>query len=120
MEELKLKALCEYFNCEEEEIEVMDYSDSAFEYDGGEYKILTDEEADEEEKEQLECYLEDIIYSEIPEWAKPYFNEGEWIKDNSGYDRGGHIAYYDGNEIEITTVNEETGETEYFYLYRTN
>jgi len=79
---------------------------------GGRYLlVLTDDEADDAEDAELDSYLEEIIYSEIPEYLRRYFNDEEWKSDNSGC-RGENLAHYDGQEREYRVDNEV------IYIYR--
>lgn len=119
MEELRMKAFCEHFGCTEEEVEVDNYNGCCFNYNDCEYLILTDDEADEEEKERLDDYLENCLLPELPEWCHRYFDEEEWYKDNKGWDRPSWISSYDGEETEVSVKSEE-GNSVYFYIYRIN
>lgn len=119
MEELRMKAFCEHFGCTEEEVEVDNYNGCCFNYDDCEYLILTDEEAEEEEKRCLENYLEECLLPELPDWCHKYFDKEEWFADNKGWDRPSWIATYDGEEIEVSVKSEE-GNSIYFYIYRIN
>lgn len=122
MEELRMKAFCEHFECTEEEVEIDNYNGCCFNYDDCEYLILTDDEADEEEKRCLENYVEGCLLPELPEWCHRYFNEEEWCKDNKGlYYRPSWIAAYDGHEIEVIIKdNDGDGYNNHFYIYRIN
>lgn len=79
---------------------------------GGQYlRVLTDDEADDAEDAELDYYLEEVIYSEIPEYLRRYFNDEEWKSDNSGC-RGENLAHYDGQEREYKVDDE------LIYIYR--
>lgn len=114
MEELKIKAFCEYANCEEEDLNVYG---NTLEYDGETWLILTNEEANEAEEEILEEDLNCILQNRsIPEWVERYFDRESWIEDNKG-ERGDIISTRNGVEVEMITENEN-GNLEYFYGYR--
>lgn len=80
--------------------------------DKNDYLVLTDDEADEKTEEYLENYLEDIILPELNPTAQQYFDEKEWIEDNSS-DRGSCLSSRDGCEY-CETINGTT-----YYIYRT-
>lgn len=68
---------------------------------GGEYLVLTDEEADELWDEYLEQYIDDCILPEVPESSQQYFNREAWKRDARVDGRGHTISPYDGNETEV-------------------
>lgn len=71
----KKTALAQYLGIEEDEIE--DLSDDEFETSEGDYKVLTDEEADNECHDILEMYLDDMGL----ETFTPSFQD--WIINNA-------------------------------------
>ena len=83
-----------------------------FRYYNEDYLVLTDEEADEEEDERLNNYLEELVYSEIPEHLREYFDEEAWKRDARMDGRGHTLSSYDGCEY------EETVEGTTYYIYR--
>ena len=84
------------------------------EYEGREYLVCTDEEADELHDEHLEWYIDECILPELHKAYRNYFDRESW-KDDQGYDgRGGCLAGYDGCE------NEEKVNSTTYYIYRTN
>lgn len=84
------------------------------EVDNGQYRVLIDEEADEEGASQLDEYIEEVILPEIPEYLQNYFDAERW-KNDAEYDGRAHnIATYDGEE------NSETVNGTEYYIYRTN
>lgn len=114
METLRLNALALHLGVDLEELNVSAYDEKTVEYGDKEYLVVTDEEADELWEQDLDNYLEECIYPELPEFARNYFDEESW-KDDARYDGRAHsLARYDGNE-EYVTVNE----TE-MYIYRVN
>lgn len=76
------------------------------------YNVYTDEEADEAWEESLKHYCEEFVISELPDSAKYYFNEEEWIEDAKMYGRGHALGTYDGNEY------EETVKGTTYYLFK--
>jgi hypothetical protein len=90
-----------------------------FEYDGAEYAVLSEDDADAAWDEALDCYLEDCVLCELPETARNYFDEEKWKRDtriNNG--RGRSLNSYDGGEDEVTL--DVGGKVEWFCVYRTN
>lgn len=80
-----------------------------FEYEGAEYLVLTDEEADEAFSEAVESYVDDC--TDIPSNIRPYFDMEAFKNDVEAYDgRGRSLASYDGEEREFGR----------FFIYRTN
>ena len=108
----RIKALAQHLDCKKSEVEHL--YDNTFEAEGGEYLVVTDEEADELWEESLDSYLEDCIYPELQGNLQIYFDDEAW-KVDARYDGRGHsLSSYDGHE-NYETVKEET-----FYIYRTN
>ena len=117
MDELKIKAFCEYFNCADEDDIEIKYN-NCLEYEGGEWLVLTNEEARDAVQEYWEEYLEEMLHwSDVPEWAYPYFNKELWIEDQELGDRGPALSSYNGEEVEISTLTEN-GNLVYFYMYQ--
>jgi hypothetical protein len=77
----------------------------------GEYRVLTDDEADDAEREYLDDLFDQIV--EVPSHLQNYVDKDKWIDDNSG-NRGENLNGYDGNEEEV----EFEGTT--YYIYRNN
>lgn len=76
MEEEKIKALAEFLGCDPSEI--TDNGHNEFEHsDGGTYKVLTDEEADEDFKDYEESLWDDIGLDSFTDWFK------DWIIENA-------------------------------------
>ena len=88
--------------------------DNTYSYGNKEFLVLTDEEADEEEDRQLDNYLEECIYPELPENMRYYFDDEKWKRDAKMDGRGHIISMYDGCEH-----NEDVNDTTY-YIYRMN
>ncbi len=81
----------------------------------GEYRILTDTEADEAWNESIDSYIDDCILPDVPENVKDYLDIDRMANDiQREGSRGQQLNYYDGYEHDI----EFNGCT--FYIYRTN
>lgn len=94
------------------------YGDYNYEYGNQEYLVMTNDEADDHERERVEsiiqeCYI-DVYSREMKD--NPiihYIDLDRWI-DDWCKDRGNNIASYDGREY----YKEVNGET--YYIYRIN
>ena len=75
------------------------------------YKVLTDDEADDTLKAYAQNYYDDIIESEIPLYLKSYFDEYRWISDYIAEANRGEALSSDGYEHEYQLL----GQT--FYIY---
>jgi hypothetical protein len=147
-QELKIKALAQYLECEADEISETRHDDCLFDAPGGEYLVLTDEEADEKTaeyiKDSLWAFKASFILSEcgLPldlEEAIQTFQENKCESANDALlalvertctldsftqsaisvdGRGHFLATYDSNENEETVVDNDDEQT--FYIYRTN
>lgn len=83
---------------------------------GGDYAVMTDDEADAAWEESLDSYLDEVVIPEVPDEIGRYFDREQW-KEDARYDgRGQSLSSYDGDEHEVE--DPETGET--FYIYREN
>ena len=113
VEKEKQEALDEAINDFRNELDniVEDY-DNRFSYHNKEFLVLTDSEADEEEDRQLDNYLEECIYPELPENVRYYFDDEKWKRDARMDGRGHIISSYDGAEYE-----EKVNDT-WYYIYR--
>jgi len=136
--EQRVEALAKYLGCSVDEIVTGHYADE-FEACGGEYLVLTDDEADDKAREYIEgslwAFSASFIAShstkgwsnacvkalekmqgELCEDANPIVEAlindmDHFVRDAIGADGRGHfISQYDGEE------NEEGA----FYIYRTN
>lgn len=76
----KEAALAAYLDISEEDIDCL--SDDQFEAQGGEYLVLTDNEADDLFKASLEEYF-DYALQEVPEHFRPYVDFDYWSRDAS-------------------------------------
>lgn len=78
------------------------------------YKVYTNDEANEAWDDSLDSYIEDCILPEIPEQYRFYFDCEGWKSDAESDGRGHSLSCYDGKEYE----EEVNGET--YYIYRIN
>jgi len=96
----RLEALAEVLEVDAEEILESPYRDETFEVNGGEYLVVTEEEANILWDESLENYIEDCIVPELPEAFRGYFDYEAWKRDARFDGRGHSLASYDGEELE--------------------
>ena len=75
------------------------------------YKVLTDDEAEDTFKQYAQNYYEDIIEQEIPVYLRRYFDEDAWISDYINEADRGEALSSNGNEYEYQLL----GQT--FYIY---
>ena len=78
----------------------------------GEYLVLTDEEADEWEREGLEQLFDEMTHG-VPEHLKRFMDSDAYVEEYSG-NRGENINGYDGTEESITFDGVE------YFIYRNN
>ena len=91
-------------------MEHADYDWNQAEYEiGSNFKVLTDDEATKAFDDSVESSVDDVI-AELPKHLQRYFDREEYIYDNFD-DRGAQLAYYDGQEHEVT-INGTT-----YYIY---
>lgn len=88
--------------------------DKIFTYGREEYLVLTDDEADERFEDELETYIEDCIWPEIPNYLREYFDKERWKEDARCDGRGRSLAHHDGEE------NDWYSDycSERYYIYR--
>lgn len=82
--------------------------------DGCDYLAGTDDEMDILWDEDLDNYLEECIYPELPNNMRFYFDDETWKEDARFDGRAHSLARYDGNEHKINFNGED------YYFYRTN
>lgn len=75
------------------------------------YKVLTDDEADDAIYQYAQNYYNDIIEPEIPEYLRRYFDEDLWISDYIDEADRSDVLSSDGREHEYQLL----GQT--FYIY---
>jgi hypothetical protein len=90
------------------------YDSDIFEYGDQEYRVLTNDEADDANDESIESYIDDCILPELPEQYRRYFDNEAFKADARNDGRGHNLATYDGHE-NYKNVNGVT-----YYIYRTN
>lgn len=112
----KQRALAVFLECDPDEITESTYDDCLFEHGQSEYLVCTEEEANQKWEEQLDSYLEDCVYPELPESMRNYFDDDAWKRDARMDGRGHAIASYDGDESDAK--DPQTGES--FVIFRMN
>lgn len=110
----RLEALGKHLDADILDIDVSRYGDNVFEYGGADYLVVTDDEADELWEQELENYLEECVYPELPENMRNYFDDDAWKRDARMDGRRHSLNRYDGCEYDETS--DGTGET--YYIYR--
>jgi len=102
-------------SCGDLDLEINEeYGDNIFGYNGEEYLVVTDDEADDLWEAELDNYIDEIILPELNERYRMYFDNEAWKNDARGDGRAHSLNHYDGNE-DTETVDNET-----FYIYRQN
>lgn len=86
-------------------------SDHEYSIQGIDYLICDDETAEEKFNEAVESYIDECVFSQMPEQYHCYFDTEKFINDCRYDGRGRELNYYDGNEEDQTVF----GETFYFY-----
>lgn len=110
----KVLALAEHLGVEPSEIEESGYDENYLTYGKRQYIVVTDSEADRLWEEDLDNYLEECVYPELPENMRNYFDDEKWKHDARMDGRAHNLGRYDGNEYEVK-VNDE-----WYYIYRQN
>lgn len=75
------------------------------------YKVLTNDEANDAFKQYAQNYYDDIIEPEIPEYLRYYFDEDLWISDYIDETYRGDALSSDGYEHRYTVLDNT------FYIY---
>jgi len=124
IEQQKAFALAQHLQIEPAEDETLDdylaqivstdHTPELFEADGGEYLVLTDDEAEEKWNEALDNYIDECIFPELPESFRFYFDYEKWKSDAKMDGRGHSLSSYDGEEHEERINGID------FYIYRVN
>jgi len=144
--EIKSKALADFLGCEADDVFEATYGDETFEAEGGEYLVLTDEEADDAARERISESLWAfnasfiVAHADLPSEAEEMirgFQEAKcegandtirgmikdldhFVNDAVACDGRGHfLAGYDGEENEAV-VTAEDGTRTYLFIFRTN
>lgn len=117
MESKKLIALLDLFaDADIESIDIQD--DKTVEVDGSEYKILTDEEADEEFRDYQQSLMDDLGIESFTEWAREHilmnFVDEDWFNEamRESYESYVEDISREGNRLaeeieEVGAVSEE-------------
>lgn len=119
IEDLKLQALVQFLNLDEDSFTEEDYAITpygSFEIDGDEYKVLDEEELLEEIRENIIDSLDEKLYN-IPDWVKDYFDEEKYIQEtikNNSYEDW--IYSCDGNLYEVCVESDD--KPQIFYIYK--
>lgn len=105
-------ALAQYLECDPDDISAE--SNDRYSVGNDEYLVCDDTTADRYWNEELDMYLDDCVYPELPDNMIQYFDDEKWKRD-ARYDGRGHsLNHYDGCE-EVESING----TDY-YIYRQN
>ena len=113
-------AFFKFLGCDLEDVDSiseMEIDTDEIEYNGQYYLILTDDEADSRWEQELDWYLEECIYPELPENMRYYFDDEKWKRDARYDGRGNAISHYDGCEY-CEHVDFEDGESDEIYIYK--
>jgi len=102
--------LSKLLKCRWTEIEESSYDNTEFTTPSGDYRVMTDSEADDAWEEALDSYLEECVYPDLPESLRFYFDDEAWKRDARIDGRGHCLNSYDGSE-------EDAGD---YVVYRTN
>lgn len=101
-----------------DDINLLDDIDTdEFDFNGETILVLTDDEADNRWDEELDSYLEDCVYPDLPDNLKYYFDDEKWKKDARMDGRGHAIARYDGEENEYKIEFDDDSEC-WIFIYR--
>ena len=139
----RIRVLAQHLGCDDDDIDECTYRDNAFEAEGGEFLVLTADEADTLTREQIEQSLWAFDTSFIMSHADPNLRPLEdvirgyqekqyedandairalivdldhFVEDAKSADGRGHfLAGYDGEEHELTI-----GGSIMIYIYQTN
>lgn len=90
------------------------YSPHTYCYGEEEYLVMTDEEANNLFEEELDNFICEVMYTEIPEQYHKYINIELYKEDEKSVGRENYLANYDCNEG-IEVVNNTN-----YYIYRRN
>lgn len=100
-----------------EEISNLDIDTDEIEINGNYYLVLTEDEADSRWEEELDYYLDECVYPELPNNLKYYFDEEKWKRAARFDGRGNAISRYDGVE-NCEEVVFEDGESVWLNIYK--
>jgi hypothetical protein len=108
----KTLALAKHLDCLPDDVSEETWG--SFSAEGGEYLVLTEDEAEITWDEHLQSYLDDCVLPELPETAQCYFDEDAWKRDARMDGRGHTISSYDGIEHEVEINGED------YIIFRTS
>lgn len=101
-----------------DDINLLDDIDTdEIDFNGETILVLTDDEADNRWDEELDSYLEDRVYPDLPDNLKYYFDDEKWKNDARMDGRGHAIAHYDGEENEYKIEFDDDSEC-WIFIYR--
>lgn len=105
-------ALVRMFDLCVNDFDDIEIDDNRCKVQGTDYLAGTDDEMDVEWEADLDSYLENCVYPDLPGNMQMYFNDDKWKSDAKMDGRANSLNHYDGNE-ESCKIND----TEY-YAYR--
>ena len=108
----KARALAQHLDVDVSVIEKSTYDENLFGATGQDFLVVTDDEADDLWDQDLDNYLEECVYPELPQNTRNYFDDDTWKHDARMDGRGHCLGRYDGCE-HFETVGGET-----YYIYR--
>lgn len=101
-----------------DDINLLDDIDTdEIDFNGETILVLTDNEADNRWDEELDSYLEDCVYPDLPNNLKYYFDDEKWKNDARMDGRGHAIARYDGEENQYKIEFDDDSEC-WIFIYR--
>lgn len=114
--DVRMQALAKHLECEIDDVSE-GHDETTFDGPGrSEYRVMTDDEANEAWEESLDSYIDDCLLPEVKdETIKRYFNREAWKRDARHDGRGHSLSSYDGEENEVR-LDDGT----YLYIYRHN
>lgn len=105
-------ALAQYLDCNPDDIG--NEGNDRYSVGNDEYLVCDDSSADKYWDDDLDNYLEEFIYPELPDNMIQYFDDEKWKRDARFDGRGHSLNHYDGTE-EVEHING----TDY-YIFRQN
>ena len=99
-----------------EDIDLLDIDASPVHYNGEDFLILTDDEADEAWEDSLESYIDEVILPEIPDSYRYYFDRESW-KNDARLDGRALSISMDGDE-RYYNIEFDDGSSQDIYIYR--
>jgi hypothetical protein len=105
-------ALAQYLGCDPEEIS--EEGNDRYSIGNNEYLVCDDATAEQYWDDELDMYLDECVYPELPNNMVQYFDDEKWKRDVRYDGRGHSLGHYDGCE------NEERINGTDYYIYRQN